>query len=261
MDRRAADRRRAARRTRHHGRPRRARHAAGPVAASTTSSRHDELDAAAKAVLADGIERLKDAQELLWASDTYAAARRVPGDGRRRQGLDDQARHVRRQPAGRAGRLVQAAVERGARPHVPVADRQGGSRAGTHRDLQPVPVRGGRRAAGPPRVARQAAAAGRRPWARDFWAGRYDDLNAFERHLDRNGTKIVKFFLHVSKAEQKRRFMARLDNPDKLWKFSAGDVAVRAPLGRVHAGLRGRDHGDVDRLGAVVRASPPTTST
>ena len=61
----------------------------------------------------------------------------------------------------------------------------------------------------------------------DFWAGRYDDLNAFERHLDRNGIKVVKFFLHVSKAEQKRRFMARLDNPDKLWKFSAGDVAVR----------------------------------
>ena len=61
----------------------------------------------------------------------------------------------------------------------------------------------------------------------DFWAARYDDLNAFERHLDRNGTKIVKFFLHVSKAEQKRRFLARLDNPDKLWKFSAGDVAER----------------------------------
>ena len=87
--------------------------------------------------------------------------RRVPGDGRRRQGLDDQARHVRRQPPGRAGRLVQAAVQRGARPHVPVADLQGGARAGTHRDLQPVPVRRGGRAAGPPGVARQAAAAGR----------------------------------------------------------------------------------------------------
>ena len=46
-------------------------------------------------------------------------------------------------------------------------------------------------------------------------------------HLDRNGVKVVKFFLHVSKAEQKRRFIKRLDNPDKLWKFSAGDVAVR----------------------------------
>ena len=87
----------------------------------------------------------------------------------------------------------------------------------------------------------------------DFWAGRYDDLNAFEQHLDRNGMKVVKFFLHVSKAEQKRRFMARLDNPDKLWKFSAGDVAVAPALGRVHAGLRGRHHRHLDRVGAVVR--------
>src|SRR5439155_3523620 len=62
----------------------------------------------------------------------------------------------------------------------------------------------------------------------DFWEGRFEDLNAFERHLDRNGTKIVKFFLHVSKAEQKRRFLARLDRPDKLWKFNADDVAERA---------------------------------
>jgi PPK2 family polyphosphate:nucleotide phosphotransferase len=62
----------------------------------------------------------------------------------------------------------------------------------------------------------------------DFWASRYEDINAFERHLDRNGTTIVKFFLHVSKAEQKRRFMARLDQPTKLWKFSAADVTERA---------------------------------
>jgi PPK2 family polyphosphate:nucleotide phosphotransferase len=61
-----------------------------------------------------------------------------------------------------------------------------------------------------------------------FWTERYDDINAFERHLDNTGTKIVKFFLHVSKGEQKRRFMARLDNPDKLWKFNADDVGERA---------------------------------
>jgi PPK2 family polyphosphate:nucleotide phosphotransferase len=62
----------------------------------------------------------------------------------------------------------------------------------------------------------------------DFWAARYDDINAWERHLDRNGTRIVKFFLHVSKSEQKRRFMARLDKPHKQWKFNAADVAERA---------------------------------
>ena len=61
------------------------------------------------------------------------------------------------------------------------------------------------------------------------WTGGsdYEDLNAFEHHLDRNGTKVVKFFLHVSKEEQKRRFMARLDNPGKQWKFKAADVVER----------------------------------
>ena len=61
-----------------------------------------------------------------------------------------------------------------------------------------------------------------------FWQERYEDINAFERHLDRNGTKIVKFFLHVSKAEQKERFLARLDTPGKEWKFNAADVDERA---------------------------------
>ena len=60
-----------------------------------------------------------------------------------------------------------------------------------------------------------------------FWDERFEDINAFERHLDRTGTKIVKFFLHVSRAEQKRRFLARLDEPHKEWKFNAADVAER----------------------------------
>ena len=61
----------------------------------------------------------------------------------------------------------------------------------------------------------------------DFWNGRYDDLNAFERHLDRNGTKVLKFFLHVSKDEQRRRFLARIDEPAKNWKFALSDVSER----------------------------------
>ena len=61
-----------------------------------------------------------------------------------------------------------------------------------------------------------------------FWQERYEDINAFERHLDRNGTKVVKFFLHVSKEVQKERFLARLDRPGKEWKFNAADVAERA---------------------------------
>lgn len=76
------------------------------------------------------------------------------------------------------------------------------------------------------------------PGPRDgrFWQERHEDINAFERHLDRNGTKIVKFFLYVSKDQQKRRFLARLDNPDKQWKFSAADVAERAHWDRYMAG-------------------------
>ena len=77
-------------------------------------------------------------------------------------------------------------------------------------------------------MAREAAAAAGKRRRAEFWEERYEDINAFERHLDRNGTKIVKFFLNVSKAEQKRRFLARLDTPHKEWKFNAADVDERA---------------------------------
>ena len=60
-----------------------------------------------------------------------------------------------------------------------------------------------------------------------FWRQRYEAINAFERHLVRSGTIILKFFLNVSKAEQKRRFIQRLDNPKKQWKFSSADLAER----------------------------------
>ncbi|MGX7678498.1 PPK2 family polyphosphate kinase [Jatrophihabitans sp. DSM 45814] len=60
-----------------------------------------------------------------------------------------------------------------------------------------------------------------------FWAARYEDINAFERHLDRNGTKVVKLFLHISPAEQKRRFIERVGDLDKPWKFSAAHVRER----------------------------------
>jgi PPK2 family polyphosphate:nucleotide phosphotransferase len=61
-----------------------------------------------------------------------------------------------------------------------------------------------------------------------IWEGRYRSINDLENHLHRNGTRVLKFFLHVSKAEQRKRFLARLDDPDKNWKFGAGDLAERA---------------------------------
>jgi PPK2 family polyphosphate:nucleotide phosphotransferase len=62
---------------------------------------------------------------------------------------------------------------------------------------------------------------------RKIWTERFDDINAFERYLSRNGTLIRKFFLHVSKDEQRRRFLARLDEPAKNWKFEAADLSER----------------------------------
>jgi PPK2 family polyphosphate:nucleotide phosphotransferase len=62
---------------------------------------------------------------------------------------------------------------------------------------------------------------------KDIWEERFEDIHGFERHMARNGTVIRKFFLHLSKKEQKRRFMARLDEPEKNWKFSAADIHER----------------------------------
>jgi PPK2 family polyphosphate:nucleotide phosphotransferase len=63
---------------------------------------------------------------------------------------------------------------------------------------------------------------------KDIWNERFEDINAFERYLARNGVAVVKFFLHLSRKEQKKRFMSRLDERDKTWKFSAQDVRERA---------------------------------
>jgi PPK2 family polyphosphate:nucleotide phosphotransferase len=65
------------------------------------------------------------------------------------------------------------------------------------------------------------------PDAKGFWEGRYKDINAFEKHLARNGTVVLKFFLHISKDEQKNRLLDRLKNKDKYWKFSTADLAER----------------------------------
>ncbi len=62
---------------------------------------------------------------------------------------------------------------------------------------------------------------------KQIWEERFEDIRCFERHMARSGTVIRKFFLNVSKKEQKKRFLARLDEPEKNWKFSAGDIHER----------------------------------
>jgi len=60
-----------------------------------------------------------------------------------------------------------------------------------------------------------------------LWEKRFEDINGFERHLHRNNTHVVKVFLHISRDEQKKRFLKRLDDPAKRWKFSVNDLAER----------------------------------
>jgi PPK2 family polyphosphate:nucleotide phosphotransferase len=80
------------------------------------------------------------------------------------------------------------------------------------------------------RVHREILAGQKLPLAlvgKDIWRERFESINGFERHLARNGTRIVKFFLNVSKEEQRKRFTERLDDPEKNWKFSLRDVLER----------------------------------
>ena len=66
------------------------------------------------------------------------------------------------------------------------------------------------------------------PEKKKFWEGRYESINNFERHLVRNNTKVLKFFLNLSRDEQKKRLLARIDDPSKNWKFSSADIRERA---------------------------------
>ena len=178
-------------------------------------------------MLQQGIQRLSDAQELLWASDTSSVL--VVFQAMDAAGKDSTIEHVM---SGVNPQGVSVVSFKGPssedldhtylwriQKNAPERGRIGIFNRSQYEEVIALRVH-------PEWLEKQRLPGDDR--GPDFWAGRYDDLNAWERHLDRNGTKVVKLFLHVSKAEQKRRFMARLDNPDKLWKFNAADVAERA---------------------------------
>jgi PPK2 family polyphosphate:nucleotide phosphotransferase len=186
-----------------------------------------ELSATAKALLARGVGELSDAQELLWASDTYAVL--VVFQAIDAAGKDSTIEHVMsgvnpqgvqvvsfKQPSSEE--LDHDFLWRTSRA-LPQRGRIGIFNRSHYEEVVALRVH-------PEWLEKQRLPPG--PREADFWGERHEDINAFERHLDRNGTKIVKFFLHVSKAEQKRRFLRRLDQPGKQWKFSAADVAERA---------------------------------
>jgi PPK2 family polyphosphate:nucleotide phosphotransferase len=186
-----------------------------------------ELEERARDALARGIEELSDAQELLWASDSYALL--VVLQAMDAAGKDSAIEHVMsgvnpqgvqvvsfRKPSAAEldhdflWRISQALPERG---RIGIFNRS------HYEEVVALKVH-------PEWLESQRLPPGDR--GQSFWNERYEDINALERHLDRNGTKIVKFFLHVSKAVQKERFLARLDTPGKEWKFNAADVEERA---------------------------------
>jgi len=70
---------------------------------------------------------------------------------------------------------------------------------------------------------------------KDIWVERFKDIHAFERHLTRSGVLVLKFFLHISREEQRRRLLARLEEPEKRWKFSMSDIAERELWGKYMA--------------------------
>jgi PPK2 family polyphosphate:nucleotide phosphotransferase len=186
-----------------------------------------KLKATAKKLLAQGVEALGDAQELLWASDRNALL--VVFQAIDAAGKDSTIKHVM---SGINPQGVQVVSFKKPSPEeldhtflwriskaLPERGRIGIFNRSHYEEVVALRVH-------PDWLdAQRLRDVANGP---EFWEGRYEDINAFERHLDRNGTKIVKFFLHVSKAEQKRRFLARLDRPQKLWKFNADDIAERA---------------------------------
>jgi PPK2 family polyphosphate:nucleotide phosphotransferase len=187
----------------------------------------DEREQRAKQALKQGIEELSDAQELLWASDRYAvlvvlqamdAAGKDSAIEHVMSGVNPQGVHVVsfKQPSSEEldhdylWRTSKALPERG---RIGIFNRS------HYEEVVALKVH-------PEWLEPQRLPPG--PRDETFWQARYEDINAFERHLDRNGTRIVKFFLHVSKEVQKERFIARLETPGKEWKFNAADVAERA---------------------------------
>jgi hypothetical protein len=105
------------------------------------------------------------------------------------------------------------------------------------------------------RVHPELLAAERMPNAGEkIWERRCREINDWERYLADNGIHVVKVMLNVSRREQAKRFIKRIDHPDKNWKFSSSDVRER-PLGRVPAGLRHHAEPDEHEVGAVVRSA------
>jgi len=182
--------------------------------------------AEAKALLAEGIERLSDAQQRLYASDRWSVL--IVLQAMDAAGKDSLIKHVMsglnpqgvevtsfKQPS--AEELDHDFLWRIAK-RLPERGRIGIFNRSHYEEVLAVRVH-------PELLAKQ-----RLPKELDgkkIWQRRFDDIRAFERHLARNGTLVLKFFLNMSREEQRKQFLERIDDPAKRWKFSMGDVAER----------------------------------
>jgi PPK2 family polyphosphate:nucleotide phosphotransferase len=191
----------------------------------------DEVKERARVILAQNTAELAAAQELLWANDTCGVL--VVLQAMDAAGKDGTIKHVMsgvnpqgcrvhsfKQPSAEEldhtflWRYMKAVPERG---QICIFNRS------HYEDVLVTRVH-------PELLERAKLPPGKR--GKGFWKRRYDDINRFERHLTRNGVIILKFFLHISREEQRRRFLARLDDPAKHWKFSPADIAERAFWGK-----------------------------
>ena len=187
----------------------------------------DQAASAAKRALKDNLDDLSDAQEMLWANDVWSVL--VILQAMDTAGKDGIIKHVMsgvnpqgcqvvsfKRPSDEEldhtflWRCMKALPERG---RIGIFNRS------YYEEALVVRVH-------PEILERQRLPPGKR--GAKFWAERFDDINRLERHLVRNGTVVLKFFLHISKEEQRQRLLARLKDPEKQWKFELGDLGERA---------------------------------
>ena len=188
--------------------------------------RGDHLKQEAQKIIQRNLEHLANAQELLWASDRYALL--VVLQGMDAAGKDGMVKHVMSgvNPQGcQVTSFKQPSAEDLGHDYLWRYSKSLPPRGGIgifnrshYEEVLVVRVH-------PEWLERQKLPS---KHGRAVWERRYDDINQFEKHLWRTGTVIVKLFLHISRKEQKRRLLERLNTPDKHWKFSASDLAERA---------------------------------
>jgi PPK2 family polyphosphate:nucleotide phosphotransferase len=187
----------------------------------------DELKQRAAALLEENRRELAEAQELLWANDTYSllvifqAMDAAGKDGTIKHvmsGINPQGVEVHSFKKPSDEELDHTFLWR-CMIRLPQRGRIGIFNRSYYEEVLVVRVH-------KELVERQKLPS--QKFDQSFWEARYDDINHFERHLDRNGTVVLKFFLNVSKHQQKKRFLDRINEPKKHWKFSARDVVERA---------------------------------